>query len=106
MSGGHFGYVGTKIKDNLLTIAGDVYVDRRFPKLAQLFDDLGAIFEAVEHEIDWDMCGDSMIEDDEAFEREALMKLLEACMKAAPDDLFPRGKWATIQAVQARHEQT
>jgi hypothetical protein len=56
----------------------------------------------MEHTMDWDLSMDSRIPDDGQFEQRAIFALLEPAMKAAPDAWFPRGKWATIQAVQAR----
>ena len=57
---------------------------------------------AVERDMDYDLSGDSHIPDDEAFDRAAFAAVLDALLKAAPDAWFPRGKWATIQAIQAR----
>lgn len=55
--------------------------------------------------MDWDLSGDTKIEPDEDFNRKQFGTLLDELLKIAPDEWFPRGKWATIQAVQARAEE-
>lgn len=103
MSGGHLNYVGSLIRRDCETIAEDDDVKARFPQLAQLFFAVGQWAYDQEHAIDWDLSGDAPLRaSDKTFERKAIVALLEVVMKAAPDDTFPRGKWATIQAIQAR----
>ena len=104
MSGGHWNYSGFRIQDELHTIAEDPDVQERFPALSTLLLALGDAIYKIEKEIDWDLSSDSHIPDDPAFEAQALWAILEPAMKAAPDAFFPRGKWATIQAVQGRQE--
>jgi len=91
-----------KVRDMLQGIGGDEEVMRRWPLLSKLLDMLGDALYEIEHEMDWDVSSDSHIEDDAGFEARAVWSLLEPAMKAAPDEFFPRGKWAMIQAVQAR----
>lgn len=105
MSGGHFGYLGFKIQDALDTISTDPDVMERFPALAKILDELGPALYDIEHTIDWDFSGDSHIEDDRRWENEAIWDLLKVMMTGAPDPWFPRGKWATIQAVDGRHDE-
>lgn len=102
MSGGHWDYQSHRIEDALNTISEDEIVRTRWPVLGKLLQALGQELAKCEHDMDWDISGDSSIKDDAAWERERLGAILEATMKAAPDEWFPRGKWATIQAVQGR----
>ena len=94
--------MGARIDAALEEIAGDKYVARRWPKLGTLLSALGPMLRRLEHEMDWGLSGDSPIEDDAAWDATARHAILEVAMKAADDHLFPRGKWATIQAVQER----
>lgn|SRR5574341_769444 len=122
MSGGHWQYAGPRIEYELEQIGFDPSVLGRWPRLARLlvgdtrsvWDDSPLVEEErglcvlyeIENEMDRDLSGDSKIKDDDAFDRAAVWKLLRAAMIAAPDEWFPRGKWATIQAVEARAEGT
>ena len=102
MSGGHWDYVGSRLQMILEEIGADVTVKHRFPRLAALLCDLGPVFYRIEYELDWDLSGDTAIGDDAQFENQAIWNILELALVAAPDTLFPRGKWATIQALQLR----
>ena len=103
MSGGHFEYVGSLIQTNLAAIANDKIMKERFPILSELLQKLGNEIYRIEHCIDYDICGDTKLkESDVDVEKLFIGNLLEDCMKVAPDKWFPRGKWATIQAIQAR----
>lgn len=104
MSGGHWDYSGFKLQNILENIAEDEEMKARWPDLAELFSDLGPVLYEIEHELDWHLSGDSIIKDNRKFSDAAIWKILEVAMKAAPDSWFPRGKWATIQAVQERKE--
>ena len=104
MSGGHFNYLGAHLRDDLQIMAGDEEVARRWPALAAALEALSEPLYDIEQEIDWDLEGDSKITEDSAFERAALWRLLKALVTNAPDAWFPRGKWATIQAIEARHD--
>src|SRR3990167_2125262 len=99
MSGGHWQYSGWKLQHTLERIAGDETVKARWPRIAQLFDAMAPILFEWRHEMDWDISSDSHIGDDDGFETRVCHSILEAAMRVASDRLFPRGKWATIQAV-------
>ncbi len=105
MSGGHWNRLGFKIQDALDTIATDNEVVERFPTLAKILDELGHVLYDIEHDLDWDLSGDSYIKDDQRWEDEAIWSLLKVLMTRTPDAWFPRGKWATIQAVDGRHDE-
>ena len=102
MSGGYWQYLGSRLNDACEQIAEDVTVLERWPRLAELLSALGPVLQKAEHAMDWDLSGDSPIDDDAAFQDIVCHAILEAAMKSADDRLFPRGKWATIQAVQER----
>lgn len=102
MSGGHWYYESGRIKNALIMIGEDEIVKRRWPQVGQLFEDLGPLLAKCEHDIDWDICGDRSVNDDRDWERARIGEILIAVMKHVPDEWFPRGKWATIQAVQGR----
>jgi len=94
--------VGYCIKDQIEGIAEDESVLSRWPHTAAALKALSEVLYQIEHEMDWDLSSDSCIEDDAAFDAKSVGALLDAVLKAAPDTWFPRGKWATIQAVQGR----
>lgn len=75
MSGGHWGYDEFKLREVLERVADDVAVKARFPSLAIELQAMGALLYEIAHELDYDLSGDARIEDDAAFEREALRKL-------------------------------
>jgi len=97
MSGGHWDYEGFRLQQGLLTVG---QAQELWPLTTQAFVALANPLFDAEHEMDWAMSGDtnpSEVDDTAMFKA-----LLEALMKIAPDSWFPRGKWATIQAVQDR----
>ena len=102
MSGGHWQYAGGPIRDALFMLSEDSDLNVRWPRLAPLFASLAVAIYDAEREMDWDLSSDSHIDDDVAFEDRVILSVLVPTMEAARDQLFPRGKWATIQAVQAR----
>lgn len=114
MSGGHWQYAGARLAMECENIALDEDVACRWPLVAGAFDAFGEWAVGTEHDMDWDLSGDSAIslpgsydpspEADARFDRLSFDRLLVALLKMAPDDLFPRGKWATIQAIQGRSE--
>ncbi len=75
MSGGHFNYSGNKIWDMLNEIGTDVAVCKRFPTVARVCRDLGDLLNLTEGVIDWDLSGDSSIDDDRKFDQEFIAKL-------------------------------
>jgi len=81
MSGGHFGYSGARLEDDLDNIARDPYVKDRFPELSNMLLELGDILREMEHEMDWDLCGDTFIKDDRVFENEVLNKIFDVVQR-------------------------
>lgn len=105
MSGGHWEYCGFRIQTDLLAVAEDPDVAKRWPLIAAAIEAFGTWFQDAEHEMDYDLSGDTRIAPDETFNVGQFGLLLAVLLKIAPDEWFPRGKWATIQAVQARMEE-
>ncbi len=101
MSGGHWNYVGAVIRDSLETIARDDEAGR-WPITRALFAALAPVLTDAEHEMDWDLSADSLIPGDATWDRATAGKVLDAVLRPLPDEWFPRGKWATIQALQGR----
>ena len=85
MSGGHWNYENDyQLKDLLQNIARDLRDD--YPQLASIFYILSATLPEITHEIDWDICGDSVIEDKDAFDKKSadkIRKLLKATKTVA-----------------------
>ena len=75
MSGGHWNYDGFQMRNHLENMGRDRDVKKRFPKLAKVLLDLSAAMGDIDHELDWDLSYDQMIEDDKKFEEENLKKL-------------------------------
>lgn len=75
MSGGHWNYDQHKMEYFMDAVANDGHVIQRFPKLAQTFRALGETLGKIAHDLDWDICGDSSINDDAAFESRAIEML-------------------------------
>lgn len=102
MSGGHFNYGGSLMRDHLEMVSQDGAVKRRWPLTAAILAGLADLFYEAEQAIDYDLSGDSSVGDDVAFDITTVSQILVLVMKNAPDKWFPRGKWATIQAVEGR----
>lgn len=75
MSGGHWGYAGCRIKDDLENIAEDPEVQRRWPLIAEAIRRFAVWIDRTEYGMDRDLSGDIGIEDDGAFERERMKAL-------------------------------
>lgn len=75
MSGGHWNYNQHTIRSILMDVATDSKVKKRFPKLAKKLRHLGDELECIVHELDWDISGDSSIEDDKYFEKDSICRL-------------------------------
>lgn len=75
MSGGHWDYKQHDIRSILHDVAHDISVKKRFPKLAKKLRRLGDELECIVHELDWDLSGDSTIEDDKYFEKDSICRL-------------------------------
>lgn len=81
MSGGHWDYVGTRIRTGLEDIANDPETQARWPLLGAALERLGDALYKVEHDLDWDLSGDTPIPDDPAHEEAALALLRKALEK-------------------------
>ena len=104
MSGGTFDYAGSICRDHLEEVGTHPDVQRRWPLTAQVFKGLADILYDTEYTMDYDLAGDTRIPSDAAFDMATVGAVLTWLMKVAPDEWFPRGKWATIQAIQGRSE--
>ena len=102
MSGGSWEYQQYFLEEILKTIGQDYAVASNFPVLAELFRELGIKLRGIADDLDSHASSDVIIKDFRQFEKDATVIILILAMKAAPDELFPRGKWATIQAIQER----
>ena len=84
MSGGYWDHNQHNVENFLRDVGYDGLVILRFPKLAQVFRDLGFVLGEVTHDMDWDFSGDSSIPDDAAFESqdvETIGKVLTRTLK-------------------------
>jgi hypothetical protein len=68
MSGGHWNYSQHTVNNFMKDFSGDTTVYSRFPDLAKTTHKLSLILDYVFHAIDWDLSGDSSIEDDFVYE--------------------------------------
>lgn len=84
MSGGHWNYVGFRLQDGLQEIASDESVQRRWPRIAGAFNRLANALYAIEHDMDWDLCSDSAIENDGAWQAEAMDRLQRSLLDPEP----------------------
>lgn len=80
MSGGHWDYEDSRIVELLEKISNDGYVIKRFPALTVVLRTIGKTLGDIAHDLDWDLSGDSMIENDQQFEIESIKKLGQ-CLK-------------------------
>ena len=78
MSGGHWDYQGYMLCDILTKIGQDYEVLSKFPILAKILRDLGPVLTSIEHELDWHISCDIIIEDHKKFESEAIAKIKTA----------------------------
>lgn len=72
MSGGHWDYRQYQLRELLEDIGNDGAVVQRLPKLAQIFRGFGRLFDNTIHMLDWDLSGDTSINNnvgDEEFEK-------------------------------------
>ena len=102
MSGGHWDSAGFKIQEGLLIIAEDEDVKTRWPAISEIFKGLSETIYRAEHDMDWDLSGDSHIPDDKKFDLKVARTILLLTIAACPGEWFPKGKWAIIQAVGER----
>lgn len=75
MSGGHWEHYGLQMQDMLEDIGNDDVVKTRFPRLSNILIRLGKVLCDIEHELDWDISGDSKIKDDSKFETDSINTL-------------------------------
>ena len=97
MSGGHWNFSGNRIRMDLSRIAEDSITQKRWPLIAELMKMFSEQLYEIEHEMDWDVCLDSQIENDQEFDLSSVGALLDSILRVLPDSVFERGKWATIQ---------
>ena len=75
MSGGHWDYAGHRIQEYLQEIGRDRQIRERFPSISHILVRLGETLYRLEHDLDWDLSGDSITKDDGAWEIEAIKEL-------------------------------
>ena len=75
MSGGHFNHIQHSIENGLNDFGRDPEVKERLPKLSKALKGLALELGEILHDIDWDLSGDSSIDDDATFDREAIKRL-------------------------------
>ena len=103
MSGGHLDYAASRLNMIMENVAVDESYQKHFPLIVAIYKALADPLSQMEHNMDWAISGDTDIKN--VNEKELAGKVLDALMKVLPDEWFPRGKWATIQAIEARVEQ-
>lgn len=97
MSGEYFDLAGSRICKDLESIAEDVAVRSRWPRLGTLLGDIAVLVEEAERTMDWDLSQLERIRDDRAFEDRIVGEILKSATKAAADGLFPGRKWDTVK---------
>ena len=102
MSGGHWDYSSHRIEEMLAAIGSDPSASEKWPAICQLFAALGPVLARCEHVMDFDLSADASVS--AGWERARLAEILNVVLKSMPDEWFPRGKWATIQALEERAE--
>ena len=83
MSGGYWEYQGYPILQGLNMVAEDPVAKARWPKTTAAFGGLGPLLYQLEHDMDWDLSGDSFIPDDGKFDAEAIEQLLRVIFAAS-----------------------
>ena len=86
MSGGHFNYCQYRAEECFEEVSRDIYVRQRFPALRVLFKGLADILGDALHDIDWDLSGDSSIDDDPKFESDLIVSI-EELLREVRDEL-------------------
>ena len=64
MSGGYWEYVGFGIQEGLNSIGTDEEAQKRWPKTCRICANLADVLYQVEHDMDWNLSGDSAAPDD------------------------------------------
>lgn len=75
MSGGNWDYFHIRFSYELEEFCDDI--KERFPELSNELLKNGKTISEIIHDIDYDVCGDSIIMDDKEFEKKSLSKLKE-----------------------------
>ncbi|MEW6087506.1 MAG: hypothetical protein AB1498_04320 [bacterium] len=73
MSGGHWDYFDKRFCLELEEFCSDI--KKRFPELSKVLLKKGKTICEIIHAIDYDVCDDSIIEDDTDFEEKSIQKL-------------------------------
>ena len=89
MSGGHWDYCGSQIRNYIEEICEDVKVLERWPHVYATLCEIAVWVESVEHDMDWDLSGDAVIKKDSVFDTESC-DILEKGIRDARNLL---GKW-------------
>ena len=69
MSGGHFNYTESELRESLAWIARDPAIVKRWPHLGEIFKLLSEWAYQTVHAIDYDLSSDASIDNDGAFDR-------------------------------------
>lgn len=76
MSGGRWQYA--RWQYDLRSVGEDASVQKRWPLVSSAFVDLANALAEVEHDMDWCLSGDTVIEDDAAFDAAAYHAIASA----------------------------
>jgi hypothetical protein len=99
VSGGTLDYLSCKFEDAALAIETEPDYVKQWPMTCKVMAALLRAMSRVEHSMDWDVAGDAAAErSDNQMTGDILIEFL----RVLPDEWFPKGKWATIQASQQR----
>lgn len=106
MSGGHWDYIEGRLGGDLEGLGSDLR-DDGFPLTAEALETIGSVLRDRLRDLDRKLSGDEApVEDKTAADGLLFWQLFEPLLKICPDVWFPRGKWATIQAVQGRADES
>jgi hypothetical protein len=72
MSGGHWDYSQYKVRDTLESVSYDTEIAKRFPRLSSVMKELSTTLYDIINDLDWDLSGDTIINNDTEFENNAL----------------------------------
>jgi len=81
MSGGHWNYAQHQVEEALQDVGDDAY--RRWPETGRIFEALAKVVPQIMHDMDWDLSGDTCIEQDVKFDMECVEKLKTAILRPA-----------------------
>lgn len=80
MSGGHFDYNEWRVRDTIDSVAADKAFER-WPRTRQALRALAPVLYQIIREADYDICADTGIHDDMAWDDENIRKLMEAVVQ-------------------------